>query len=132
MMRNLTIIFLIITISFIYNSCCKGSYPIAGVTVSYPNLSSSKTVKAAKTDKNNLTIIVDTINIGELNSSNNYSLFIEFVDESANYIIYIENTQYIDTISEILVERKGCKETIKTFQYKFNEQIRTDNKLIIN
>ncbi|MFP5471789.1 MAG: hypothetical protein ACLGGV_09355, partial [Bacteroidia bacterium] len=98
----------------------------------YPNLSSSKTLKAARTDKNNLSTIIDTISIGELNTSNNYSTFIEFENEPPNYILFIENTQYVDTISEILVERKGCKEKIKNFQYKFNGQTGTDNKLTIN
>ena len=131
-MKTLVTIFSIIVSSLIYTSCCKGPYPLAGVTVSYPNLLSSATLKAARTDKKNLSIIIDTISIGELNNSNNYSVFIEFENEPPNYIIYIENTQYNDTISEILVERKGCTEKIKNFQYKFNGQLRTDNKLIIN
>jgi hypothetical protein len=131
-MKTLVTIFSIIVSSLIYTSCCKGPYPVSGITVSYPNLSSSETLKAVRTDKNNLSIIIDTINIGELNNSNNYSVFIEFENEPPNYIIYVENTQHIDTISEIMVERKGCKEKIKNFQYKFNGQLRTDNKLTIN
>lgn len=131
-MKTLITILVITVNSLIYTSCCKGPYPVAGLTVSYPNLSNSETLKAVRTDKNNLSVIIDTISIGELNTSNNYSVFIEFENESPNYIIYLENTQHIDTISEILVERKGCKEKIKNFQYKFNGQIRTDNKLTIN
>ncbi|MFT5581190.1 MAG: hypothetical protein ACI9G9_000436 [Psychromonas sp.] len=131
-MKTLITILAIIANSLIYTSCCKGPYPVAGLTVSYPNLSSTETLKAVRTDKNNLSTIIDTISIGELNTSNNYSTFIEFKNEPPNYILYIENTQYVDTISEILVERKGCKEKIKNFQYKFNGQIRTDNKLLIN
>lgn len=131
-MKTLVTIFSIIASSLIYTSCCKGPYPVAGVTVSYPNLSNSETLKAARTDKNNLSVIIDTISIGQLNASNNYSVFIEFENEPPNYIIYVENTQHIDTISEILVERKGCKEKIKNFQYKFNGQTQTDDKLIIN
>lgn len=117
---------------FIYTSCCKGPYPVAGVTVKYPNLSSSETLKAVRTDKNNISIIIDTIAVGELNSSNDYSAFIEFENEPPNYIIFIENTQYSDTISEILVERKGCKEKIENFQYEFNGQIHTSENLTIN
>jgi len=131
-MKTLVTIISIILSSMIYTSCCKGPYPIAGLTVSYPNLSSSETLKVVRTDKNNLSTIIDTISIGELNTSNNYSTFIEFENEPPNYILFIENTQYVDTISEILVERKGCKEKIKNFQYKFNGQIRTDSKLTIN
>ena len=75
---------------------------------------------------------MDTIIIGELNTSNNYSVFIELENEPSNYIIYVDNTQHIDTISEILVERKSCKEKIKNFQYKFNGQTHADNKLTID
>jgi hypothetical protein len=131
-MKTLVAIISMILSSMIYTSCCKEPYPVAGITVSYPNLSSSATLKAARTDKNNLSIIIDTISIGELNNSNNYSVIIGFENEPPNYIIYIENTQHIDTISEIMVERKGCNEKIKNFQYKFNGQTRTDKKLMIN
>ena len=82
----------------IYTSCCKDPYSVAGITVSYPNLSSSATLKVARTYKNNPSIIIDTISIGELNNSNNYSVFIEFENDPPNYIIYVENTQHIDTI----------------------------------
>jgi hypothetical protein len=131
-MKTLITILAIIASSLIYTSCCKGPYSVAGLTVRYPNLSSSTTLKAARTDKNNLSIIIDTISIGEMNTSNNYSIFIEFENEPPNYILYIENTKYVDTISEILVERKGCKEKIKNSQYKFNGQSRTSNKLTIS
>lgn len=131
-MKTLGAIILIIVSSMIFKSCCKGPYPVAGITVNYPSLSSSATLKAVRTAKNNLSIIIDTISIGELTNSNNYSVFIEFENEPPNYIIYVENTQYNDTISEINIDRKGCKNKIKKIQYKFNGQIRTDHKLIIN
>lgn len=130
-MKTLITVLAILASSIIYTSCCKEPYPVAGFTVIYTNLSSPETLKAVRTDKNNLSIVIDTINIGELNTSNNYSAFIEFENESPNYIIYIENTTYSDTISEISVERKGCKDKIKNFQYKFNGKTRTDKKLII-
>lgn len=131
-MKTLTTILAVIVISCIYTSCCKGPYPVAGLTVNYPNLSGSETLKALRTDKNNFSLIIDTISIGELNHSNNYSVFLEFENEPPNYIIYIEHTQYIDTISEIIFEREGCREKIKNFQYKFNGQTRTDKKITIN
>jgi hypothetical protein len=131
-MKVFITILAIMVISCIYTSCCKGPYPVAGVTVSYPNLSGSETLKALRTDKNNLSLIIDTISIGELYHSNNYSAILEFEDEPPNYIIYIEHTQYIDTISEIIIEREGCREKIKNFQYKFNGQTHTDKKITIN
>lgn len=131
MKSTIVILTMILSTCFI-TSCCKAPYPVAAINVNYPKLSNSETLKAVRTDKNNYAIILDTINIGKLNAANNYSVIIEFENESPNYILYVENTQYIDTISEITFERKGCKKTIKNFQYKFNGQVRTDNKLTIN
>ncbi|MDR0365048.1 MAG: hypothetical protein LBH92_08555 [Bacteroidales bacterium] len=111
---------------------CKEPYPVAGITVNYPNLTNPETLKAIKTDKNNLSIILDTVNLGQLNFSNNYSAIVEFESDPPNYILLVENTMYIDTISEIIFERQSRKDKIKNFQYKFNGQIWADNKLIIN
>src|SRR5690554_2015178 len=127
-MKTLITVLAILASSVIYTSCCKEPYPVAGFIVIYINLLSPEILKAVRTDKNNLSIVIDTINIGELNTSNNHSAFIEFENESPNYIIYIENTTYSDTIS---VGRKGCKDKIKYIQYKFNGKTRTDKKLII-
>lgn len=131
-MKTLIIIFAVAATSLICSSCCKEPYPVAGFTVSYPNLSNFATLKAIRTDKNNLSTILDTISIAELNTSNNFTTLVEFENEQLNYILYFEDNQYIDTISEILVERKGCNSKIKDFQYKLNGQVRTDKKLTIN
>ena len=119
--------------SFVYTSCCKSPYPVAAITVSYPNLWTSSTLKAVRADRNNLSIIIDTIHAGDLNAANDYAVIIPFEDESPNYILYIENTMYIDTISAIAVERKsGCRGKIKSFSYQFNGQLLTGDKLTIN
>lgn len=125
------LILITIAISCLVTSCCKGPYAVAGVMVDYPDLTNPETIKAIRTDRNNLSAIIDTLYFGELNSTNNYSALIDFEDGTSNYIIYVENTAYIDTITEIVVERKACSDKIKTFQYKLNGQIRTDNKLTI-
>ncbi len=130
-MKTIVTVFSIVISSLLYTSCCKEPYQVAGITVNYPNLTNSETLKAVRTDRNNLSVIIDTVIIGKLDVSNNYSAFVVFEKESPNHILYVENTQYIDTISEIIVERKGCNDKIKRFQYEFNGQTRTDTKLII-
>lgn len=116
----------------IFSACnSKYPYPVAGVKVSYPNLSTTSTLKAVRVDKNNPSLIIDTLSIGELTSSNKYSLFVEFENDALNYILFVENTPYIDTISDIVIERKGNKEKVKTFEYMLNGQARTDTELSI-
>jgi len=134
-MKNIFVIILAMSLMF-FSSCCKSPYPIAGVMVSYPDLSDSETLKAIRTNRSNLSIIVDTINLGDLHLYNNFSAFIEFNINSPNYIIFVENTSYIDTISDIMFERKkgcSCKEKIINFEYKFNgqKQTKTDDRIII-
>ena len=126
-------IFLLFTIAILYllTSCGKNPYPEAGITVSYPELTNSETLKAKRTDRNNLSVIIDTLVFGQLNPFNSYSAIIIFENDSPNYILYVENTSYIDTISEIVFERKGRNEEIKNFRYKFNGQTRTSTKLTI-
>lgn len=130
-MRNINLIVVIISIISISYSCCKkGPYPVAALKVSYPDLSNAETLNAIRTI-NNFSVIIDTISLGELNASNSFSAIIEFDNDPPNYILYIENTTYIDTISEIVIQRKGCKEKIDKFQYKLNGDILTNNYLEI-
>jgi len=74
---------------------------------------------------------VDSISLGELNSSNSFSAIFEIDNNPLNYLIYIENTDYSDTITDITFGRKGCDEHITNFKYKINGELRTDKELII-
>jgi len=122
-----------IIIAFFISSCCKGPYEIATIKVSYPNISTTSYLKAIRTQEINMnTSFVDTISLGELNSSNSFSAIIEFGDNPLNYLIYVENTDYSDTITEVTYDREGCDEHIENFKYKFNGELRTDNELTIN
>jgi hypothetical protein len=117
---------------FLISSCCQGPYEIATIKVSYPNISTTSYLKAIRTDKITTNIsLVDTISLGELNSSNSFSAIIEFGDNPLNYLIYVVNTEYSDTITEVTYEREGCKKDIVDFKYKFNGEVRTDNELTI-
>jgi len=131
-MKAIFFLLIIIFASVFYSSCCKGPYPIAGITLSYPGLSNPEVLKAVRTSSENITVIIDTLMIGELNLQNNYSILLEFQNNSPDYIIYVENTHYIDTISEIVIERASCTEKIKKFQYRFNGIISSNRKLTIH
>ncbi|HIP37354.1 MAG TPA: hypothetical protein EYG85_10920 [Crocinitomix sp.] len=129
-MKYLTIVFIILLLT---GACCKkGPYPVPALKVNYPNLSTNSYLKAIRTERTDLSAIIDTISLGELNSSNSFSVPITFNDSPPNYIIFVENTAYTDTISNINFERKGCKNNIKNFNYKFNGQVKTDDNLTIN
>ena len=122
-----------IIIAFFISSCCKGPYEIATIKVSYPDISTTSYLKAIRTQEVNMnTSFVDTISLGELNSSNSFSAIIQFEDSPLNYLIYVENTDYLDTISDVSYEREGCDEHIKNFMYKFNGELHTDHELTIS
>lgn len=132
-MKNIPLILLItISLCFVISCNSKPPYPIAAVTVSYPNLSTSAELKAVRTDRNNISVIIDTISLGLLDSYNENSAIIPFNDYYVipNFIIYVENTSYIDTISDIMFDRNR-KDKIINFEYKFNGQKKTDSEIII-
>ena len=74
---NIKLLALVVGTVFIFNFCCihKGPYPEAGVNVKYVNISSPKMMKAILTDRSNLSKILDTITLGELNEYNKYKCF---------------------------------------------------------
>lgn len=89
-------------------------------------------VKAYLTERNDLAMISDTIALGELHTYNNFTISIDFEKNSMNYILFIENTSYMDTISDINFEVKGsCRPKIENFSYMFNGQKRTDARISI-
>jgi len=121
----LSIIFVLSSLYFA--SCCKEPHAVAALSITYSNMDTNTYVKAYLTDRNDLSMISDTIALGELHSYNNYTVSIDFEENSMNYILFIENSAYIDTISDVNFEVKGsCKPKIENFSYKFNGQKRTD------
>lgn len=124
--------YIIAVLAIIMSACCKGPYPIATLSISYPNLAEKSELKTYISDRNDISNIYDTVVFGELNESNSFTYVIEFDENSANYILFIDSTSYSDTISEIAYRRKSdCKETIEDFQYRLNGELRSDNKLTI-
>lgn len=121
-----------IIISFFIGSCCKGPYEIAYLKVTYPNISTPSYLQAIRTQEiNTSTSFVDTISLGELNSSNSFTAIIEFGEDPLDYLIFIENTSYSDTITEVTYDRGGCDKTIENFKYRINGKLSTDHKVII-
>ena len=116
-----------------FSSCCKGKGPqvVAALRVTYPNLSVSKDLKLIETEKNDISQILDTITLGELNSNNSYLQPLFFDDNSTNYILFVEGTSYQDTISDVYFEEDECKNEIINFSYKLNGDLRTETTLIL-
>lgn len=130
MKKNL---YIIAILALIITSCCKGPYEVAGISISYPNLDSPSVLNAYITERNNFNELIDTLTIGELNEQNSYTLFIEFKENSPNYILRIENTLKYDTLSNISYNRKtNCKENVTDFKYRLNGELITSRQLSIH
>lgn len=126
------IVILVIGFTLFISSCCKGPYEIAAIQLTYPDITTTSYLKAIRAQNvDDTTSFIDTISLGELNSSNSFSAILDFGDNPINYVIYIENTDYSDTITDITFDRKGCNEHLTNFKYKFNGELRTDRELII-
>ncbi|MDR2963816.1 MAG: hypothetical protein LBU90_09340 [Bacteroidales bacterium] len=118
---------------FLFISCNhKFPYEVASITVRYPNISAPAELKSIRTNRNDISIHIDTITLGLLNSSNKNSVIIPFNEpfDIPNYILFIENTMYRDTISDILFQRNN-KDQIINFEYKHNGIKKTETILII-
>jgi hypothetical protein len=115
-------------------SCCKKSpYEVAGVSLKYPNLADEQTLKALRYTGLNYQS-ADTIALGALNNGNDYGLFFEFQEQEGsyyNYILFIENTDYKDTLTNIMVERKRC-EKIKNITYRWNGIEKSTNSIVVD
>ncbi|MEN8884643.1 MAG: hypothetical protein ABF244_10505, partial [Flavobacteriaceae bacterium] len=106
-MKRLLFLILLIFIG----SCCgkKGPYVVPGMQVSYENLGAPKELMLIETERGNLSQVIDTSSLGELNSNNSYKSILSFGNNSPNYILYIEGTSYQDTLSDIYFEEDQCK-----------------------
>jgi len=127
-------IFIISLLALTLCSCfCKKTQPVATLNFTYPNLTGDKNLNAIRTKKNDVSLIIDTLDLGALNNYNNYSQHLSFEQNYYDYIVFIEGTSYVDTISDIKYEITGrCNSKIKDFQYKHNGVLKTGNQLVIN
>ena len=138
-MKRLVLLFTILVLVFINVSCNKNRCEIAAVRLNYPEMKDNETFKIhiIRTEQNNLSSIIDT---AEFEVNHNYfPLELNDIDHERygygeyfnDYIVYIENTEYRDTVTDIKIEwEEPCK--VASCQYRFNGELHNGNGGIIN
>lgn len=131
-MKRLVLLFTILILVFINVSCNKNRCEIAAVRLNYPEMKDNETFKIhiIRTEQNDLSSIIDTAEF-EVNhnyfplelANNEHDGYIGHFD---NYIVYIENTEYRDTVTDIKIEwEEPCK--VASCQYRFNGELHNGN-----
>lgn len=111
--------------------CKSGPYEVLGLKVSYPTLNEPSTLYSIQFVNGNPNQITDTLEIGELNESNNYSLFVPLNEMAFEHILFVDNTDYQDTITDILERRDRCGNEIKTLEFQLNGEMKSGKELAI-
>lgn len=132
-MKRIALIFTILVLVFINVSCNKNKCEIAAVRLCYPEIKDNENLKIhiIRTEMNDLASIIDTVNL-EVNH-NYFSLELTGYEQHDgdighfdNYIVYIENTEYRDTVTDIKIEwEEPCK--VASCQYRFNGELHNGN-----
>ena len=132
-MKQIALIFTILILVFINVSCNKNKCEIAAVRLCYPEIKDNENLKIhiIRTEQNDLSSIIDTVNL-EVNH-NYFSLELTgyeqhdgYIGHFDNYIVYIENTEYRDTVTDIKIEwEEPCK--VASCQYRFNGELHNGN-----
>lgn len=137
-MKRIALLFTILILVFINVSCNKNKCcEIAAVRLNYPEIKDNETFKIhiIRTEQNDLSSIVDT---AKFEVNHNYFPF-ELADKDQDgyvghfndYIVYIENTEYRDTVTDIKIEwEEPCK--VASCQYRFNGELHNGNGGQIN
>ena len=131
-MIRIVLLFTILVLVFINVSCNKNKCEIAAVRLNYPEMKDNETLKIhiIRTEQNDLSSIIDTAEF-EVNhnyfplelANNEHDGYIGHFD---NYIVYIENTEYRDTVTDIKIEwEEPCK--VANCQYRFNGELHNGN-----
>lgn len=122
-MRQRKIIIILLVYFILISSDCGhiGGYPIAAVKLKYTNLMGSNTCIGIRSERTDFDAVIDTVILGTPREVNDFSVLIDFEENSLNYIIQILDTEHIDTISDIYFFRTdGRNSTIEDFEYRFN------------
>lgn len=113
---------LIILCGLFFYACdtCTGPYPVSAITVIYPNSSNTEVMKVIRTQPGNLSAVVDTQDAMKPETlDKTYLLDIVDEDNPMDYIFYLENSNYQDTITDINIKRNDCDDFSK-FEFKLN------------
>lgn len=120
----------IIFVLIFFSSCnCKDYLRIIVVNVSYHNLPVSDVCFLVRIEQGNMANIIDTTVIDELTLSNNYTAEILPIDYKYDYLIYLQNSSHIDTISSFSVKKDRCNQ-IEDYSFYFNGQKIEENENI--
>ncbi|MBO7571641.1 MAG: hypothetical protein J6T48_05740 [Bacteroidales bacterium] len=137
-MKRIALIFTILILVFINVSCNKNKCEIAAVRLCYPEIKDNENLKIhiIRTEMNDLASIIDTVNL-EVNHNyfplelTGYEQHDGYIGHFDNYIVYIENTEYRDTVTDIKIEwEEPCK--VASCQYRFNGELHNGNGGQIN
>ena len=132
-MKRIALLFTILVLVFINVSCNKNKCEIAAVRLNYPEMKDNEALKIhiIRTEQDDLSSIIDTVNLEvnhnyfplELTGYEQHDGYIGYFD---NYIVYIENTEYRDTVTDIKIEwEEPCK--VANCQYRFNGELHNGN-----
>lgn len=131
-MKKIILLMIIIGGIFITNGCCKKKM-VAGLTVTYENVPEATNLYAIKSSSDNWNNIIDTLDLGVIDSSNQYTVFLPVPVQFPNYILYLESNSQRDTISNIFYETEGknCNMSLVNLSYKLNGIPKGDFKITL-
>lgn len=117
--------------AIVLHSCCgSGPWPVAGVSVKYPNITTDESVNAIRFKSVPVFNITDTIHLGNINESHQ-EVLADFDHINSDFIISVEGTQYLDTITDIYYSRSRCRDKLVDFEYKLNGKRKTAQQIEI-
>jgi predicted small lipoprotein YifL len=130
MMRLLQIIVIILLIT---TACCskKGPLPVLHVDVVYKNLNEEENLYAVRTHKTDLSQVIDTVFLTELNAANAYTFSLEIRAATPSFLFFLENSADSNTLSHIEVLKMDCRGSVEEFQYRFNGVVMNERKVVV-
>ena len=121
----------LVLMGVIFSACCRGPYEAPVFRISYPSAVNGKDLYVKSYNEESLNF-PDTISLGNLNSSNDYTQLLEINKETNAYVIFIPETTYYDSISDVNVVRKKCEKNIDRIEYKLNGTSTQGKRIVIN
>ncbi|MCB9225794.1 MAG: hypothetical protein H6578_01310 [Chitinophagales bacterium] len=130
----ITKFFQIALVFLLFNSCriCYDDFAIAVLSIQYHGVDSSNTILVVQTDKTDYNAVIDTSSLGIIDSANNYT--VEFMSPSSeyNYLIVLQETNHVDTLSNFIEIRGGKCNDLKGISYVFNGEVKSNQHIDVN
>lgn len=118
----------------ITSACCskKGPLPVLLVDVVYKNLNAEENLFAIRTHKTDLSQVIDTVFLTELNAANAYTFSLEIHAATPSFIFFLENSaEDSNTLSHVEVLKMDCRGSVEEFQYRFNGVVMNERKVVV-